>query len=123
MVEKIWPLAGAEYNKVSQEQYEKGMERYGVELTTFNGRNSFRDAMEELVDLSQYMTQMNQEALTMARCLYIFAITYGFFDNLPAHVRVKLLNTFENQNLADLCNMERVNLDATTPKPYGPKTV
>ena len=123
MVEKIWPLAGAEYNKVSQEQYEKGMERYGVELTTFNGRNSFRDAMEELVDLSQYMTQMNQEALTMARCLYIFAITYGFFDNLPAHVRVKLLNTFENQNLADLCNMERVNLDATTPKPYGSKTV
>lgn len=123
MVEKIWPLAGAEYNKVSNEQYEKGMERYGVELTTFNGRNPFRDAMEELVDLSQYMTQMNQEALTMARCLYIFAITYGFFDNLPAHVRVKLLNVFENENLADLCNMERVNLDASTPKPYGPKTV
>lgn len=123
MVEKIWPLAGAEYNKVSNEQYEKGMERYGVELTTFNGRNPFRDAMEELVDLSQYMTQMNQEALTMARCLYIFAITYGFFDNLPAYVRVKLLDIFGNENLADLCNMEKVNLDASTPKPYGPKTV
>lgn len=123
MVEKIWPLAGAEYNKVSNDQYEKGMERYGVELTTFNGRNPFRDAMEELVDLSQYMTQMNQEALTMARCLYIFAITYGFFGNLPAHVRVKLLNVFENENLADLCNMERVNLDASTPKPYGPKII
>lgn len=123
MVEAIWPLAGANYNAVSTEQYTKGMERYGVELTTFNGRNPFRDAMEELVDLSQYMTQMNQEALTMARCLYIFAVTYGFFYNLPEHVQAKLSQIFENVNIADLCNMEKVNIDGTTPKPYGPKTL
>lgn len=123
MVESIWPLAGAKYNEVSQEQYTKGMERYGVELTTFNGRNPFQDAMEELVDLSQYMTQMNQEALTMARCLYIFAITYGFFHNLPEHVQCKLLEMFDGVFLAELCNLEKVNLDARTIKPYGPKTL
>jgi hypothetical protein len=123
MVESIWPLAGAKYNDISQEQYTKGMERYGVELTTFNGRNPFQDAMEELVDLSQYMTQMNQEALTMARCLYIFSIVYGFFDTLPAHVKIKLLETFADVPIASLCQMERINLDASTPKPYGPKTI
>lgn len=123
MVEPIWPLAGAKYNEISQEQYTKGMERYGVELTTFNGRNPFQDAMEELVDLSQYMTQMNQEMLTLARFLYIFANTYGFFENLPEHVQEKLLGMFEGVSLAELCNVEKVNLDASTPKPYGPKTV
>jgi hypothetical protein len=123
VVEQIWPLAGAQYDKVSEEQYKKGFEKYKVPLTTFNGRDPFRDAWEELVDLSQYITQANRETLTLARCLYIFSVTYGFFDSLPAHVRVKLLNTFENEKLADLCNMEKINLDASTPKPYGPKTL
>ena len=123
MIEEIWPLAGAKYDEVSEEQFEKGFKKYGVPLTTFNGRNPFRDAWEELVDLSQYVTQASREYESLARCLYIFAITYGFFDNLPEHVQTKLVETFKNQNISDLCNLEKVNLDASTPKPYGPKTL
>lgn len=123
MVEEIWPLAGARYDKVSEQQFKKGFDKYKVPLTTFNGRDPFKDSWEELVDLSQYITQANQETLTLARCLYIFAITYGFFYNLPEHVQQKLLEMFDGQLLPELCNLEKVNLDASTPKPYGPKTL
>lgn len=123
MVEEIWPLAGAKYDEVSERQFKKGFDKYGVPLTTFNGRNPFGDAWEELVDLSQYVTQATREYETLARNLYIFSIVYGFFGNLPDHVQGKLLEMFEGQPLAELCKMEKVNLDASTPKPYGPKTI
>ena len=39
----------------------KGVEAYGKTLTTFNGRDSVRDAREEALDLAVYLTQVEME--------------------------------------------------------------
>jgi hypothetical protein len=43
------------------ERVETGRERYGVPLTTHNGRSSLRDAWEEAADLLFYLTQALME--------------------------------------------------------------
>lgn len=40
---------------------EKGIETYGRSLETFNGRDSVQDALEEAIDLSQYLLQVKLE--------------------------------------------------------------
>lgn len=42
-------------------QRQKGLGEYGQELTTWNGRNASGDAMEELADTANYLTQMHME--------------------------------------------------------------
>jgi hypothetical protein len=44
------------------ERVEVGRARYGVPLTTQNGRSALRDAWEEAVDLVFYLTQALMEA-------------------------------------------------------------
>ncbi len=44
-----------------QERQKLGIARYGRSLQTFNGRDSKRDAVEEMVDLFQYQMQMGME--------------------------------------------------------------
>lgn len=41
---------------------EQGLERYGTELTTRNGRNPTVDALQEALDLLVYLTQAHIEA-------------------------------------------------------------
>jgi len=43
----------------------KGMEEYGTPLKTFNGRRSLYDALDEVLDLAQYLQQeiMEREKL------------------------------------------------------------
>lgn len=53
--------AEANYQGTFVRQIGKGLEKYGVALTTFNGRSAAKDAIEELVDLSVYLTQLQME--------------------------------------------------------------
>lgn len=48
-----------------REREQKGYETYGGPLTTFNGRNSVQDALEEILDYAQYVYQwkLEREAL------------------------------------------------------------
>lgn len=57
----VLATAISNYKRVFDKQIQKGLEKYGVVLTTFNGRDAGQDALEELVDLSVYMTQMQME--------------------------------------------------------------
>ena len=50
-------------------QVEKGRETYGTELMTFNGRDAGADAMQELADAVQFVTQLRMEnEYLRARC-------------------------------------------------------
>ena len=57
----VLATAKAEYDGTFEKQIAKGIEKYGVVLTTFNGRDAGKDAIEELVDLSVYLTQLRME--------------------------------------------------------------
>jgi hypothetical protein len=62
----IFPKRVKDFAKVAfdywfQEQYEKGVKKYYVPLTTFNGRDAFEDAMQESVDLVMYVNQLRLE--------------------------------------------------------------
>lgn len=46
-----------------QERVSKGIQTYGTTLQTFNGRSAVLDAMEEAVDLFQYLCQIELEGL------------------------------------------------------------
>jgi hypothetical protein len=39
----------------------KGIGTYGTSLMTFNGRDPIRDALEEVLDLAQYLKQIQME--------------------------------------------------------------
>lgn len=57
----VLATAKAAYDTVFDKQIKKGMDKYGVVLSTFNGRDAGQDAVEELVDLSVYLTQLRME--------------------------------------------------------------
>ena len=66
-LEKVGIVAERVFGRSWSRQRKKGMERYGTELMTFNGRDPFRDAVEEAVDLVQYITQMAMEKEVVER--------------------------------------------------------
>ena len=57
----VEPLAREKFLGLLVLQTAKGHAKYGKRLHTFNGRNAARDAMEELVDAFQYVTQLEFE--------------------------------------------------------------
>ncbi len=59
--EQVFNHAIEEFTVQAQTQYKKGKEKYGVVLTTFNGRDAGQDCLEELVDAVQYLTQLRME--------------------------------------------------------------
>ncbi len=54
----------------AERQYKKGYEKYGVHLSTFNGRDPAKDAFEEMIDMVQYVQQLAEERDVMAYLLY-----------------------------------------------------
>ena len=66
-LEKVGIVAERVFGRSWSRQRKKGMERYGTELMTLNGRDPFRDAVEEAVDLVQYITQMAMEKEVVER--------------------------------------------------------
>jgi hypothetical protein len=89
------------------------MDTYGVPLTTFNGRLAFEDAIEELVDLTQYMEQARCEAETVAKFFYVYAITEGFFNTLPEHMQRYILQIVDGKNVSDICMEEGIDFYGT----------
>jgi len=45
-------------NKVILDSFKYGLDKYAVELHTFNGRSELQDGMEELVSAGRYLTQL-----------------------------------------------------------------
>ena len=52
-----------------EERKALGISRYGTMLQPLNGRNGFRDLYEELLDAVNYMRQVQEERLQMAKVL------------------------------------------------------
>jgi hypothetical protein len=108
VIQKIWELANKKFGEQSRLQYEKGFSKYKVPLTNFNGRNPFQDAREEVVDMHQYLTQAETEFESIAGILYVYAVTEGFFDQLPKHIQERLIAVADGAYLADICQKEGI---------------
>lgn len=122
MIKKIWDIATQRFQDQSKKQYDKGMKKYNVPLTNFNGRNPFQDAREEVVDMHQYLTQAEEEFKTIANLLYVYAINEGFFGTLPKHVQQRLMMVVDGKFIADICKEEGIEFYGTI-APYGPKAL
>lgn len=60
-----------------------GIERYGTELETHNGRDAGADAWDEWFDLGKYLKQLRMEhadALRILEAVYLWADTVGLLD-------------------------------------------
>jgi uncharacterized membrane protein len=60
---KVFDYAKEQLNFWFEEQFKKGMQKYGVPLHTFNGRIAFDDLLQELVDAVMYANQMRLEMI------------------------------------------------------------
>lgn len=58
------------FTKTMEKQYLKGLKKYNTELTTFNGRDSAQDLMDEIVDALQYATQLEMERNELCKIIY-----------------------------------------------------
>lgn len=112
-VKKIWDLATRRFNEVSEKQFKKGFDKYKVELVNFNGRNPFNDAREEAVDLSQYLTQAEEEFNTMARYLFVFAISEGFWSVLPKLLQDRILMVVGTESVSTISQQEKIEFYGT----------
>lgn len=59
--EDVYPVARDAFTDMLDGRTRIGRDRYGEPLQTHNGRNAFQDAMEEAVDLWQYLIQARLE--------------------------------------------------------------
>jgi len=67
---KVQLPALLEFIKVLLQQWHKGKQKYGHDLETFNGRNVFADAKQELADAWVYIIQAEMENKELRRRLY-----------------------------------------------------
>lgn len=67
--QKVHPIAVQSFNELMQQRYEKGLERYGTELETFNGRDAWKDFEEEFGDAWKYYTAAKMESAEKIRRL------------------------------------------------------
>lgn len=75
VVEEVFPA-------VLARQVEKGEKKYGRRLQTWNGRDAAQDAVEELVDAFQYVSQLKLERDEYAFTLWFFAEAFDFAEHL-----------------------------------------
>lgn len=111
--QKIWDLATRRFQEVSERQYQKGWDKYKVVLTNFNSRNPFNDAREEVVDLHQYLTQAETEFDTLARFMYVYAHTEGFWGHLPKALRKRIEMVVDGETLVSICSREGIEFYGT----------
>ena len=60
-VRTVYAKAMSDFKRTAQKQYDAGLEEYGTPLMTFNGRDVYRDGLEELFDAAMYLTQAKLE--------------------------------------------------------------
>ena len=82
----VLATAKAEYDGTFEKQIAKGIEKYGVVLTTFNGRDAGNDAIEELVDLSVYLTQLRMEHQAYREILACVILEQEYTGTIPQKV-------------------------------------
>ena len=71
------------YSAYYTQEYLKGLKKYKTELTTFNGRDSAQDLMDEIVDALQYATQLEMERNELCKIIY-----HGMaMDELPDYIQ------------------------------------
>ena len=97
----VLATAKAAYDTVFEKQIKKGMDKYGVVLSTFNSRDAGQDAVEELVDLSVYLTQLRMEHQAFAEILCCILVDNPQIQ-LPVFVRDSIHGVSPFVNLADL---------------------
>lgn len=61
----VEPIARSLFNVMLTERTQRGVQTYGMALTSHNGRDAVRDAMEEATDLWQYLVQIGLEREAM----------------------------------------------------------
>ena len=66
---KVFDYAKEQLNFWFEEQFKKGMQKYGVPLHTFNGRIAFDDLLQELVDAVMYANQMRLEMIRASQII------------------------------------------------------
>lgn len=66
---KVFDYAKEQLNFWFEEQFKKGMQKYGVPLHTFNGRIAFDDLLQELVDAAMYANQMRLEMIRASQII------------------------------------------------------
>lgn len=95
-------LATVKFLNVSSDQYKKGMDTYGRPLAPFNGRDAFRDAWEELVDLANYMAQIEMEFSNVAIYLYVFSQIEKFDHLIPKDIMLRLQQVVGSETVDSL---------------------
>ena len=63
----VTPVAVETFLRILAQQTAKGAATYGTELQANNGRNAVQDALEEAVDLFQYLVQIKMEMAALSR--------------------------------------------------------
>lgn len=84
--ELVYGKAIQEVAETAERQYEKGYAKYKVHLTTFNGRNAAKDAFEEMVDLAQYVKQLELERDALAYYMFMLLDDENFWRKIPREV-------------------------------------
>lgn len=84
--QEVFERSRETFNEVFDRQIEKGYNKYGVHLHTFNKRDPGNDAMEEAVDLLNYLTQLRMEHKVFAQLLYGVYMTSSALNHVPASV-------------------------------------
>jgi hypothetical protein len=73
-------------------QNNKGFQKYGSYLSTFNGRDSIRDMWEEIADLVNYAEALSQEYERMREMLF------GLYYDVPK-AKEYMLHKFTEEEL------------------------
>jgi hypothetical protein len=79
----VIPKAQEWFLHVSHLQEQKGRQKYGTTLQTFNGRDATVDAMQDLVDVAHYLTQEQIEKHELA---YQLSAALGRIEELTREV-------------------------------------
>src|SRR5215217_3039422 len=75
-----------------RDKSEAGVEKYGVPLHTYNGRNPLRDAYQEALDLAQYLKQalMEQDIAEGRDALWLMDTDLGLMEvHYQDSIRIK----------------------------------
>jgi len=83
------------FNEMSAEAVRRGIETYGGELETFNGRDPLMDGQEEIVDAYAYMSQARMEARRLRLLALILIHAIGCDDECSERIKEKAENLRE----------------------------
>jgi hypothetical protein len=81
----VTPIARDWFNSTLTSQAAKGLGKYDTALRTNNGRNALQDAMDELADAVQYVTQAEMERRALEAALAAARTALEWYADLANH--------------------------------------